>query len=157
MSPVPAYRAARSTHGAAYLDQDHGCAIVRLVGTFCFLAVTLVCLRFHVLTFMIKALGPDDWTMLVTTLLSVATWVCFIGETYHGLGRHFEVITLGMEESLLKWQFAHNLFSLFGMCTVKISIALLLVRVCHKRSYHRFLYGLIGMWSMSDLIDVEQS
>jgi len=45
---------------------------------------------------------------------------------------------------LLHWEFAHSLFSLFGIAMVKISVSLLLLRLVPQKNYRRFLWSIIG-------------
>ena len=70
-------------------------------------------------------------------------FVCFVGEASHGLGRHYEVIYEDFS-GYLHWEFAHSLFSLFGIAMVKVSISLLLLRLVPQKHYRRFLWAIIS-------------
>jgi len=79
-------------------------------------------------------------------------FVCFVGETYNGLGRHYDTITFTQQKTYLKWVFAHALCATLALCLVKISIAFFLMRLAPRKSWQWFLWGTIGRstaWSPS--------
>ena len=94
---------------------------------------------------MLNFFGPDDWTIVAASLMAIGTFICFVGETYHGVGYHVQCITLTENEMLLKWQFFHGLWVTFGQTFVKVSIALFLLRMAPTKSWRYFLIGAIGM------------
>jgi len=78
-------------------------------------------------------------------------FICFVGETYNGLGHHYETITLPEQETYLKWVFAHSLCATSALCLVKISIAFFLMRLAPRRSWQWFLWSMIGELRPCDL------
>lgn len=131
-------------HSAAYLAQDNSRNILAITGFWCFLSLTVVALRVYVRAAMVRFFGWDDVAILVTSALGLSIWVCFVGEAQYGLGRHMAALNESKAEMLLLWQFPHGLLSLFGMMLVKISVALLLMRVTGGVFYRKFLYAIIG-------------
>lgn len=68
-----------------------------------------------------------------------------MGETYNGLGRHFEIIAKH-KTAFLHWNFAHSILILFALALVKVSVSLLLLRIVPQKIYRRILWTTIGMW-----------
>lgn len=134
-------------HSAAHLAQRDTAEILSVTGLWCFLSLAIVGMRIYVRAFKSRIFGPDDWTVVVTAMLGLGIWICFVGESYWALGRHYELITVPALEMFLRWQFAHSLFILVALMLVKISVALFFLRLAARRSYRIFLYSLIGMVS----------
>lgn len=95
----------------------------------------------------------QSWFILLETsrtdlfglkLLGIFEFICFVGESKNGLGRHYQVVAKDNQEALLHWEFVHSLVSLFGLTMVKISVSLLLLRIATQRAYRIFLWILIG-------------
>lgn len=118
--------------------------ILSIVGIFFGLAMLTVFLRVYVRTIMLSVFGPDDWVMLAAALMALGTFICFVGETNYGVGRHVDCIQIPELEMMMKWQFYHNLWVMFGVVFVKISVALFLMRLAPKTSWKWFLGGCVG-------------
>src|ERR1700712_1766332 len=55
---------------------------------------TLVVLaRFYVRAVILKSIGSDDWLIAIAAGCGIGTFVCFYGETTHGLGMHSDAIS----------------------------------------------------------------
>ena len=119
--------------------------ILGVTGSLTVLALLAFCLRCYVRIYMLKFFGPDDWTMLAAALMAIGTFICFTGETYHGVGRHMSCISQPDFKMLFKFQFFHGLWVTFGQSLVKISIAFFLLRLAPTKSWKWFLRGSIGM------------
>lgn len=76
--------------------------------------------------------------------MGVGVYICFIGESFHGLGKHESTLSVPEFEMFSKWQYFHDLWVMFGVSLVKISIALFLMRLAPRRNWKRFLWGMIG-------------
>ena len=87
---------------------------------------------------MLSVFGADDWVMLAAAFMALATLICFVGESNYGVGRHVECIAVPELEKMMKWQFFHNLWVMFGVVFVKISVALFLMRLAPKKSWKWF-------------------
>lgn len=64
------------------------CAITTWV-----IAALFVGLRFYLRGHLMKVLGREDWTILVSLIFSGGLSVCFIIETFYGLGKHVADLT----------------------------------------------------------------
>ncbi|EMC99556.1 hypothetical protein BAUCODRAFT_64029, partial [Baudoinia panamericana UAMH 10762] len=119
-------------------------AILGVTGAFAGAVFIAVTLRFYVRFRMLKFVGSDDFTMLAAMLMAIATFICFIGESNWGLGRHAECIAPSDLEMFFKWQFYHSLWVMFGVVLVKISVALFLMRLAPRDLWKRFLWAAIA-------------
>ncbi|KAF2036233.1 hypothetical protein EK21DRAFT_106337 [Setomelanomma holmii] len=63
---------------------------------FALFALTVV-LRCYARSALLKAFGPDDWTMLLAFALALATFICYALEVPQGLGRHLLVIQMNKD------------------------------------------------------------
>lgn len=118
--------------------------IMGITGTFTAAALITVLLRVYVRVSMLSIFGADDWVMLAACLMAIGTLVCFVGEINYGVGRHAECILLPELEMMMKWQFYHNLWVMFGVVFVKISVAFFLMRLASKKAWKWFLGGCVG-------------
>lgn len=59
-------------------------------------------LRVWVRAGMLRAFGPDDWTMVVTQLLFTAYLACQIGGVRYGTGRHLKDLEFDRAERAMK-------------------------------------------------------
>lgn len=130
---------------AAYLAENYAPAILTTTGVFCFCSLIVVFMRLYARSYIVRVLGFDDAAIIITSVLGIAIWICFVGETHYAVGRHAAAITVPDREMFLRWQFAHDLFTLFGMMMVKVAVTLLLLRVVARRSYRVFLISTMGM------------
>ena len=118
--------------------------ILGIVGSLTVLALLAVCLRSYVRIFMLNFFGPDDWTMLAALLMCIATFICLVGETYHGVGSHTACLLPPDIMMIFKWTYFHAIWVTLGQTFVKISIAFFLLRLAPSKSWRWFLIGSIG-------------
>ncbi|KAK5165791.1 uncharacterized protein LTR77_008714 [Saxophila tyrrhenica] len=137
---TPRFTPAKDT---PHCQQSNVGEVLGVTGAFMAAATITMVLRSYVRIHMLKFFGPDDWMMLAAVLMAIATFICFVGETTHGVGRHADCIPLPEVEGIMKWQFYHNLWNMFGVVFVKISIALFLIRLAPKKAWKWFLWGCI--------------
>ncbi|KAF2662041.1 hypothetical protein K491DRAFT_710453 [Lophiostoma macrostomum CBS 122681] len=119
--------------------------ILAISGSFFAVAALVVLLRCYVRLAMLKVFGLDDYVMVVAMLFCTATFACFKLETDYGLGKHFMVMFMDPinYSNFAKILYIHSIVIMVGISTVKISIALFLLRLSTKTPYSRFLYGVI--------------
>ncbi|KAI7090094.1 hypothetical protein KC356_g1820 [Hortaea werneckii] len=122
---------------------NHG-EILGVTGSFFGAAFIIVSLRLYVRSRILQYVGADDYLMLVAMFMATATFVCFVGETRNGLGRHFPCLSDKDRSVLAHWQFFHNLSVMFGVVFVKLSIAFFLMRLAPKPEWKRYLWGAIA-------------
>ncbi|KAI7257292.1 hypothetical protein KC343_g3775 [Hortaea werneckii] len=121
---------------------NHG-EILGVTGSFFGAALIIVGLRLYARSRILQYVGADDYLMLVAMFMATATFVCFVGETRNGLGRHFPCLSDKDRSVLAHWQFFHNLSVMFGVVFVKLSIACFLMRLAPKPEWKRYLWGAI--------------
>ncbi|KAK3613542.1 hypothetical protein LTR56_027820, partial [Elasticomyces elasticus] len=85
----------------AHIKESNAANILGLVGTLGFLAVVVVAMRLYVRVRILKFVGTDDFLITASMVFGVGMFVCFVGETYNGLGRHYDTITLPEQERYL--------------------------------------------------------
>ena len=129
-----------------YLAQSHATGILTFVGIDAAIALTAVLLRLYVRRVMLRFIGADDICMALAMLCGLGVFVCFLGELPHGLGRHFQAITIPELEVYLHWSFVHSLLVFVGAAFCKISICLLLIRLVKHRRFVYFLWALLGTY-----------
>ncbi|KAI7538355.1 hypothetical protein KC331_g10412 [Hortaea werneckii] len=127
-----------------YCDANNHAEILGVTGSFFSAALIIVSLRFYVRSRILQYVGADDYLMLVAMFMATATFICFVGETKNGLGRHFSCLSDKERSVLAHWQFFHNLSVMFGVVFVKISIAVFLMRLAPKPEWKRYLWGAIA-------------
>ena len=129
---------------SAYCHASNAPQILGITGGFMAVAIVAVILRMHVRIRMLQFVGPDDYVMIAAAVMSVATFACFVGETYWGMGRHNKCVSLPDVEMQIKWEFFHALWIVTGVVLVKISIAFFLMRLAPKPAWKKFLWCAIG-------------
>ena len=122
--------------------------VLGITGAFFGAAMVTVSLRVYVRSVMLNVFGADDWVMLAAALMAIGTFICFVGESNYGIGRHADCIPIPSLEMMLNWQFYHNLWVMFGVVFVKISVAFLLMRLAAKKSWKWVLWGIIGLFNV---------
>ncbi|KAF2151663.1 hypothetical protein K461DRAFT_294564 [Myriangium duriaei CBS 260.36] len=128
---------------AALQAQNRAPSILTFLGVIGMVALIITCLRLYVRQCMLKYVGADDIVMAGAMICGIAIYVCFIGESKWGLGRHVSALTPEMMYNFSHWTFYHNLLILAGICLAKVSICLLLIRLVKHRGYVYFLWGLL--------------
>ncbi|THY68869.1 hypothetical protein D6C86_09629 [Aureobasidium pullulans] len=142
-----------SHHSPEYLAEDVSSRILTVTGFFCFFSIVIVSLRLYARAVMVRRLGWEDLSILVTALFVLGCWICFIFEKKSGvLGRHIAVVSIPQYENFLLWTFPHQLFLMLGVCTFKCSVAFFLIRVGRSRWARRALYGLMIFMTICTLV-----
>jgi len=77
----------------AYCNESGVPEILGVTGAFMGAALIAVALRFYVRIRMLKIVGgADDYIMLTAAIMGVGTFICIVGETTWGMGRHNKCI-----------------------------------------------------------------
>ncbi|PYH42959.1 uncharacterized protein BP01DRAFT_384911 [Aspergillus saccharolyticus JOP 1030-1] len=79
--------------GAGLPDDNQGPRILAATSTVTVGAVFTVLARMYVRIFLIRNVGFDDYTMLLTMLLSLSGWAIIIPEVIYGAGRQGNIIS----------------------------------------------------------------
>lgn len=83
--------------GGSYQGNIIGCAVATWA-----VAAVFVGLRFYLRGHLMKVLGREDWTILVSLCFSAGISASFIIEAHFGLGTHTATISVSMLRRLLE-------------------------------------------------------
>jgi hypothetical protein len=83
-------------------------SILAINGALAGFTLLVVLARYYVRTIMLKSMGADDWLIGVAMACGIGTFVCFIGETRHGIGMHSDAIPLSETIKQLHWNFVRS-------------------------------------------------
>ncbi|EPE25197.1 hypothetical protein GLAREA_11778 [Glarea lozoyensis ATCC 20868] len=119
-------------------------SILAINGALCGVTLLVVLARFYVRSVMLKSVGADDWFMGLAMACGVGTFVCFIGETHHGIGMNSDAIPFAETIKQLHWNFFHSIIVTVGISFIKLSIAFFLLRLVPSKKYKMFLYCTIA-------------
>ncbi|KAH6700607.1 hypothetical protein BKA61DRAFT_620853 [Leptodontidium sp. MPI-SDFR-AT-0119] len=125
-------------------DINRGGSILAACGTMTVLALAAVCCRIWVRARMVHSIGPDDYVILLAMALSITGMALIIPEVQSGAGRHIQYLSPAEATTGLKLNFATQPIYLWGITTVKVSIALFLQRIAPNKTYKRTLWGIIA-------------
>ncbi|KAK6849070.1 hypothetical protein PG995_012903 [Apiospora arundinis] len=128
----------------AFVAESNAAMILAITGVFHFLALIVVALRLYTRSCMIRAIGKDDWVMLLAVVIAVGQYAIWIIEVDHGLGRHQIVIPKGELIAVKHAGFFQVLLNFCDLCLIKISIAFALMRLTRARWVSWTLWCLIG-------------
>jgi hypothetical protein len=135
------------------MTYDNSPHILAITGTFFAAAALVVLLRCYVRAVMLKVFGIDDAITCLAMVLNTATFVCFKLRTDYGLGRHTMVVYMDPVNfvKLSKTQYVQSIIYVIGLSTVKISIALTLLRLSFQQTYTRILWSAICFLTLMTL------
>ncbi|PGH18780.1 hypothetical protein AJ79_00193 [Helicocarpus griseus UAMH5409] len=133
-----------STLDPVYRAETKVPQILTIQGVLFALSSAVVLLRVYVRVFMLNGLSIDDYVMLSAALCSVGTMTTFVGETYHGLGRHFLAIDMEDFPTFGKYIFFNAIFLVTGISLVKISLGFFLLRVAQHSRWRKFIIFMIA-------------
>ncbi|KAK3936525.1 integral membrane protein [Diplogelasinospora grovesii] len=102
--------------------------IISILSVCCFLSTALVILRVFTRSYVVRAFGPDDWTLVVAQVLALGAALTIFMEQHFGLGQHIWTIGDDMVPYLESF-YASMLVYNAAIVTVKISIVLMYRRI----------------------------
>lgn len=106
---------------SAYCNASNGAEILGITSAFLGVALISIVLRFYVRTKILKLVGAEDYTMLAAGLLAIGMFVCFVGETFWGSGRHKICVPPNLLwGTQMKWEFVHGICVVPAVFLVKI-------------------------------------
>lgn len=79
--------------GSDDLDESYQGNIVACAAATWAIAAVFVALRFFLRGYLMKVLGREDWTILISLLFSAGVSAAFIVEAHFGLGKHMATIS----------------------------------------------------------------
>ncbi|KAL8383650.1 hypothetical protein RB595_010719 [Gaeumannomyces hyphopodioides] len=115
-----------------------GIAVSFLVATVFFSS-----LRFYTRAKILKAIGKDDWAVLIATVFAVAYSIAVCFEVKYGMGRHVDNVTEAeMVEQMKFLMFAIYAYNL-GMHSVKLGFLLQYRRIFQSKAIQTICFWLI--------------
>ncbi|KAK2803587.1 hypothetical protein FQN51_003349 [Onygenales sp. PD_10] len=121
-------------------------ALLAVIGVSTGIAALVVAFRTYIRLVVLNRMGLDDYAIHITMLSSLGCFASIIGQTSNGLGRHPQYVAQEKYMTQQKFSLAQAVLIVLGLGTVKISIALFLLRVVTyaSRKMRRFLWFMIG-------------
>lgn len=110
-------------------DQNRNPPAVAAATVLASIAVVVVVTRYIARTTSTKGLHADDYTMFVAAALAVANLVVDFLAGNAGLGRHLYYIGLVKGSQVQLYTYIGEFLSLAGLCFVKVSVALFILRI----------------------------
>ncbi|KAK8123351.1 hypothetical protein PG999_003269 [Apiospora kogelbergensis] len=129
--------------GAGLPDEYRGDEILGAVIATTTLACLTLCARLWVRLTMVHKMGSDDYAMIVAMLLSLASLGLVIPQVIYGAGRHIVYLRPSVATIGLKVNFVSQVFYLWAIPAVKMSIGLFLLRIAPNKGYRRALHGVM--------------
>ncbi|KNG83679.1 integral membrane family protein [Aspergillus nomiae NRRL 13137] len=128
--------------GAGLPDENQGPRILAATTVTTVFALLTVMARMYVRLFIIRNVGLDDYTMILTMMLSLAGWAIIIPEVIYGAGRHTAYVK-DTATTAMHLNFATQGIYMWAIGLVKISIGLFLLRFAPRKGYKIFIWVII--------------
>ncbi|KAL4909009.1 hypothetical protein BDW74DRAFT_76273 [Aspergillus multicolor] len=113
------------------------------------LATALAAVRIYTRAFMVKQMGSDDWTIIISLVFSWAFFAIFVGETAYLMGDHYNLIPPETYRKQMICFWASVPIYQASLITTKASILLQYKRVFatpRMRVACYCLIGFLGVW-----------
>ncbi|KAJ5062481.1 hypothetical protein J3E72DRAFT_187717 [Bipolaris maydis] len=124
-------------------DENQGPTILGTTLSVFILAVMTTIARLYVRIRMIRNVGWDDYTMILSMVLCIAGQCVIIPQVYYGAGRHIEYIDPKDFSQAMKLNFISQPIYLFAICFVKISVGFFLLRIAVRPFFRRLIMGIM--------------
>ncbi|KKK19499.1 hypothetical protein ARAM_002941 [Aspergillus rambellii] len=127
-----------------------------LISTSVLLGISLVtvCLRCYVRLRIVKAFGWDDSLMVTAMIFNIGFAICGIIGTTYGIGKKAEYFQSRPDDfqlAMLYWWLA-QLFYVVTCTMMRMSIAVMLLRLVIDRVFFGILYGVMALSTIAGLI-----
>ncbi|KAL4769508.1 hypothetical protein BDW60DRAFT_224763 [Aspergillus nidulans var. acristatus] len=126
------------------LGVPRGRHALAISAVFTCLATALAAIRIYTRALMVKQMGSDDWTIIISLAFSWAFFGIFVGETAYLMGEHHELIPSDILEKQMICFWASVPIYQASLITTKASILLQYKRVFATRGMHIASWILIG-------------
>ncbi|KAH8902346.1 hypothetical protein BR93DRAFT_972734 [Coniochaeta sp. PMI_546] len=120
----------RADAGDSY---GHGGAIIAAAIVSFVLTAAVVALRFYTRVKIVRVLGGEDWTILVSLIFSLGVSITAIAMSSLGFGQHYQTISAANLVAISKTSFALVVFYQLSLAFTKVSILVLYLRLL---TYH---------------------
>ncbi|OTA89153.1 hypothetical protein M434DRAFT_79747 [Hypoxylon sp. CO27-5] len=117
-------------------DPGRGPMIMGIVWSLTIVSIALIGSRFYVRAVMLRALGTDDWLMLVAGIFQIVSSACLTRAYVWGLGMHdADMYYIPQIVNVYKWGWISSVPGTIGTIIARISIAVLLVRLFGNKTW----------------------
>ncbi|RYP58492.1 hypothetical protein DL769_008935 [Monosporascus sp. CRB-8-3] len=117
-------------------DLGRGPMIMGIVWMLTVFCVCMISARFYVRIVIIRALGSDDWLMLIAGILQIVSSACLTKAYTWGLGKHdADLMYVPQAINIFKWGWISAVPGTVGTIIARISIAVLLVRLFGSKKW----------------------
>ncbi|TGJ87735.1 hypothetical protein E0Z10_g1062 [Xylaria hypoxylon] len=113
-----------------------------------FVALVFGILRMYSRIFLAKAFGCDDGFMVGAVLSAFISYVLYIYQTQHGLGKHKVFVSADDIWMYGAASFAQTILNLLGLGLLKISLSFSLLRLSRSKTLKWILWGTIAFVSI---------
>ncbi|KAL4817528.1 hypothetical protein BDW67DRAFT_30499 [Aspergillus spinulosporus] len=131
------------------LGVPHGRHALAISAVFTCLATALAAIRIYTRAFLVKQMGSDDWTIIISLVFSWAFFGIFVGETAYLMGEHHELIPSDtLRKQMICFWISVPIYQA-TLITTKASILLQYKRVFVTRGMHIaswILIGFVAVW-----------
>ncbi|KAH8734319.1 hypothetical protein BGZ61DRAFT_527676 [Ilyonectria robusta] len=134
--------------------QSRSSLVIAICISFAILSFFIVALRLYVRVVLLKALGPDDWTICVAQVLAIVVSMTTISEAKFALGRHIWTLPPDRIHKQLKALYVNIIIHNLGMNLIKISFLLQYRRIFSTKTMKRvtlLLLCVISTWTVVQL------
>ncbi|KAJ5380858.1 uncharacterized protein N7496_003286 [Penicillium cataractarum] len=111
------------------LSTSRGRSALAVSIVFTCLATAIVLVRVYTRAILVKQMGADDYTILVALAFSWVFFGLFVGEVYHGMGEHYDLIPQAIYKMQMLCFWASVPIYQSSLITTKMSILLQYRRV----------------------------
>lgn len=124
-------------------NEDDSTRILAATLTVTVAALITYLTRMYARVVMVRNPGLDDAFMTFAIALSVSGQGVVWGSVAHGAGKHLGDIPLDQLGMGLKLNYVSQVIYLIAICTVKLSVGAMLLRIASKAIYRRLIIGLM--------------
>ncbi|KAF2448431.1 hypothetical protein P171DRAFT_353734 [Karstenula rhodostoma CBS 690.94] len=140
---APNFASTRFRVGRANVNQ--GPILLGLGGALLFISILLLAARLWSRLQPVCRLKIDDWTVLTATILATVQYCLLIVSVLNGLGRRTLSVPAARRSSAMRYLFISQVFWYWSVTLVKLSVALLLLRLKQTRPWRFFLYLIMSI------------
>ncbi|TVY89897.1 hypothetical protein LAWI1_G004152, partial [Lachnellula willkommii] len=127
------------------MPENGGPKIVAVNVLFVALTWMFVSLRVYVKIFLTRSWGADDYLLVVSLILFTSYAGCSFAAVTYGTGQHdIDVLPQDIPKALYYWYFNQLLYTTTLVCA-RLSIAILLLRICVKTVHKIIIYTTISV------------
>ncbi|KAH8692618.1 hypothetical protein BGW36DRAFT_23334 [Talaromyces proteolyticus] len=135
------------------LHENKGPNILAPMWALTMITTTLVCVRIFIRARIVKALGVDDWTIMVSMVMGLVYLGLTTANVITGYGRHAKTLDMAHLEKAILLNTVGFLFGILSFTLPKIAVAFMLTRILNPSKGHKaFVFGLVGFAAVVSVV-----